>query len=95
MKVWDLRACEEYSFQDSLGLFVSIDAARRAVPHHTSIVDGDEDTGIIVALPEHRSEVLTALKTGKSYWWYDLPCHGRHEQHEMTFYGIFPIEVRE
>lgn len=97
MKVYEILECEEYAWQESLGLFASVEAAKRHIPKHTvEIVN--KDGFIIVALPEHAGEILAAMANPRasSYWWYDLPHHGRDKDYNgRTFYAISSREVTE
>ena len=95
MKVYELTACEEYQWQESLGLFASREAAMRSRSRHSTIIQ-DSDDGLIIALPERADAVRHALESQAHYWWYSLPRHGMTENYEEpVFFGIFEEEVHE
>jgi hypothetical protein len=98
MKVWHLRACEEYWMQEDHGIFATKERAIQEIEKINPILlrwDEGEDTLIINDDRYNRDKVITSkgeivtLENVASVHQYDI------QHSNYNYWGIFPVEVIE
>ena len=94
MLIYEIRAHEEYAWQEDHGLFSTKEKAVKAAREMIGIVAGKVyahqygDYTYITTFT--KVEIEAAMeKTDGNYWWYRLPDHARG-----TLYGIIEVEVQ-